>query len=197
MGGVILIASIVIWVLGYFPRDVKYSRDYDQLLAGETQQTDIVSLNQQREAERQAHSYIGKLGKAVEPVIKPLGFDWKMGVSLITGFAAKEIVISTMGVLYQAEGPTADMESASLQTKIREQVYLSGPKKGERVFTPLAGLSFLLFVLFYLPCMAVIAAVGKESGSWKWAGFVLLYTTGIAWAVSFLVYQAGSLLQMG
>lgn len=197
MGGVILIASVVIWALGYFPRDVKYSRDYDRLLALETQQTDIARLNQQREAERQEHSFIGKLGKAVEPVIKPLGFDWKMGVSLITGFAAKEIVVSTMGVLYQAEGSSAGMESASLQTKIREQVYLSGPKKGERVFTPLAGISFLLFVLFYLPCMAVIAAVGKESGSWKWAGFVLLYTTGIAWAVSFLVYQAGSLLQMG
>ncbi len=222
MGGVILIASVVIWALGYFPRNVPYSKDYDRLIAQESRQLDtnagkadgtgggagngeghaaienrITTLKQEREMERQEHSFIGRLGKTVEPVIRPLGFDWKMGISLITGFAAKEIVVSTMGVLYQAEGNPAGMETVSLQTRIREQVYLSGPRRGEPVFTPLAGISFLLFVLFYLPCMAVIAAVGKESGSWKWAGFVLLYTTGIAWVVSFLVYQAGTLLHMG
>lgn len=217
MGGVILVASVVIWALGYFPRNVEYSRDYDRLLALESQhlaamtaakegedgktvaaiEERMATLNQQREAERQQQSYIGRLGKAVEPAIRPLGFDWKMGISLITGFAAKEIVVSTMGVLYQADDPTRGRETVSLQTKIREQVYLSGPKKGTPVFTPLAGISFLLFVLFYLPCMAVIAAVGKESGSWKWAGFVLVYTTGIAWMASFLVYQVGTLFHMG
>ena len=218
MGGVILIASVVIWALGYFPRNVPYSKDYDRLIAQESRQLEtnagmvdgsgneagraatearITALNREREAERQEHSFIGRLGQSIEPVIRPLGFDWKMGISLITGFAAKEIVVSTMGVLYQAEGNPAGMETVSLQTRIREQVYLSGPRRGEPVFTPLAGISFLLFVLFYLPCMAVIAAVGRESGSWKWAGFVLLYTTGIAWMVSFLVYQAGTLLHVG
>ena len=196
MGGVILLASVVIWVLGYFPRDVEYSRDYEQLIQMETSEPELTLLKKQMEAERQQHSYIGQLGIAIEPVIRPLGFDWKMGISLVTGFAAKEVVVSTMGVLYQADEGTGESESVSLQNRIREQVYTSGNKKGKAVFTPLSGFSFLLFVLFYLPCVAVIAAVGRESGSWKWAGFVLFYTTAIAWTASFIVYQLGSLLQL-
>ena len=192
MGGVILVASVVIWALGYFPRNVEYTRDYDALIAGE--QGDITTLLREKEAERQEHSLIGRLGVAIEPVIAPLGFDWKMGIALVTGFAAKEIVVSTMGVLYQADENPLPRESTSLQSRIREQVYTSGPNTGGRVFTPLVGLSFLIFVLFYLPCVAVIAAVGRESGSWKWAGFVLFYTTAIAWVASFAVYQIGSLL---
>ena len=119
-----------------------------------------------------------------------------MGISLVTGFAAKEIVVSTMGVLYQADPSVVD-GTASLQQRIREEVYTAGPAAGTRVFTPLTGISFLLFVLFYLPCVAVIATVGRESGSWKWAAFVLFYTTVIAWSASFVVYQLGSLFQMG
>ncbi len=211
MGGVILLASVVIWVLSYFPRKVEFSENYPKLIqqeevrmdrmlargqmeeAAESQQK-IIRLQGEMEAEQQASSLIGRLGKTVEPVIRPLGFDWKMGISLLTGFAAKEIVVSTMAVLYQAND--AD-PTTSLQTRISEEVYISGPKKGEPVFTPLAGISFLLFVLLYLPCIAVIAAVGRESGSWKWAAFVLFYTTSLAWLVSFVVYQAGSMLQVG
>ncbi len=204
MGGVILLASIVIWALGYFPRTVEYSRDYDLLIAQEQLRIDasdlserISMLNLEKEAERQEHSLIGRLGKFIEPVIRPLGFDWKMGISLLTGFAAKEIVVSTMGVLYQVDVEPGGDGSASLQSRIREQVYTSGPQQGEPVFTHLSGFSFLLFVLFYLPCVAVIAAVGRESGSWKWAGFVLFYTTAIAYLASFAVYRLGTLLQIG
>ncbi len=203
MGGVILVASLVIWALGYFPRDVEYSRDYEQLIAVELQEgadpsaERITELRRQMESEHQLHSFIGRIGIAVEPVIRPLGFDWKMGISLVTGFVAKEIVVSTMGVLYQADKGEGTYGSVSLQQRIREQKYSSGPKAGTPVFTPLAGISFLLFVLFYLPCVAVIAAVGRESGSWKWAGFVLFYTTAIAWTASFVVYQLGSLFQFG
>ncbi|MEA3462135.1 MAG: ferrous iron transport protein B [Bacteroidota bacterium] len=202
MGGVILVASLVIWALGYFPRNVEYSVDYDKLISLEQQKgpeqsaSQITLLRQRMESERQKHSYIGRLGMAVEPVIRPLGFDWKMGISLVTGFVAKEIVVSTMGVLYQADMDVGD-ESHSLQVRLREEVYSEGPKAGTPVFTGLTGMSYLLFVLFYLPCVAVIAAVGRESGSWKWAGFVLFYTTAIAWTVSFVVYQLGSLLQLG
>jgi len=193
MGGVILIASIIIWALGYFPRKVEFSRDYEALIAGAQSTEEIDQLHSEREAERQYHSYIGMIGQAIEPVIRPLGFDWKMGISLISGFAAKEVVVSTMGVLYQAgEGEGANV---SLQEKIQQQVYTSGPRAGEKVYTPLSGLSFMLFVLFYLPCVAVITAVGREAGSWKWPLFVLLYTTTLAWLVSFIVYQAGSLLR--
>jgi ferrous iron transport protein B len=203
MGGVILVASLVIWALGYFPRNVEYSREYEQLIAAELEKgTDpsaatVAELQRQMEAEHQLHSFIGRMGIAIEPVIRPLGFDWKMGISLVTGFAAKEIVVSTMGVLYQVGTGDGTYGSVSLQQRIGQEKYTSGPKAGTTVFTPLAGISFLLFVLFYLPCVAVIAAVGRESGSWKWAGFVLFYTTAIAWTVSFVVYQLGSLFQLG
>ncbi len=197
MGGVILLASVVIWVLGYFPRNVQYTVDYEQLIANETSEARVTVLKNQMEAEKQKHSLIGRLGIAIEPVIRPLGFDWKMGISLVTGFAAKEIVVSTMGVLYQSDDGGGDAESSSLQNRIRDEVYTTGSKAGQPVFTPLTGLSFLLFVLFYLPCVAVIAAVGRESGSWKWAGFVLFYTTAIAWMASFVVYQVGSIFQLG
>jgi ferrous iron transport protein B len=199
---VILLASLVIWALGYFPRNVEYSKDYEQLILLEEQKKEEQSesqaylLTQQMESERQKNSYIGQIGTAIEPVIRPLGFDWKMGISLLTGFAAKEIVVSTMGVLYHAD-PYSDEGTASLQERIREQVYSEGPNAGSRIFTPLTGISFLVFVLFYLPCVAVIAAVGRESGSWKWAGFVLFYTTAIAWTASFAVYQLGTLFQLG
>jgi ferrous iron transport protein B len=196
MGGVILLASVVIWALGYFPRDVEYSKDFPSLIK-ETQDEALQTLLQQEmEAERQEHSFIGKIGVAIEPVIRPLGFDWKMGIALVTGFAAKEIVVSTMGVLYQASDTAGPDDDLSLQNRIREQVHTSGPQTGEAVFTPLVGISFLVFVLFYLPCVAVIATVGRESGSWKWAAFVVFYTTALAWLASFVVYQAGTLLHM-
>jgi len=203
MGGVILVASLAIWALGYFPREVDYSRDYEQLIAAELAKgvdvsaASVAEWQRQMESEHQLNSYIGRMGIAIEPVIRPLGFDWKMGISLVTGFAAKEIVVATMGVLYQADPGDGIQGSLSLQERIGQQTYTSGPRAGTRVFTPLSGISFLLFVLFYLPCVAVIAAVGRESGSWKWAGFVLFYTTAIAWTVSFGVYQLGSLLQLG
>lgn len=199
MGGVILIASVAIWALGYFPRNVEYSKDYDNLIAkeqlGHGSGNEVSQLLREKEAERQEHSLIGRLGIFIEPVIAPLGFDWKMGIALVTGFAAKEIVVSTLGVLYQADEMLPGEGTSSLEVKIREQVYTSGPKAGQKVYTGLSGLSFMIFVLFYLPCIAVIAAVGREAGNWKWAGFVLFYTTAIAWVASFIVFQAGSLIQ--
>jgi ferrous iron transport protein B len=220
---------VVIWALGYFPRNVSYTRDYDAEIAREQERMEtagdragvqaenkelrenlgiqednglhearerILELERAKEAERQAHSLIGRLGVAMEPLIAPLGFDWKMGIALLTGFAAKEIVVSTMGVLYQANNDAAPGTSTSLVSRIRAQVYTSGQRAGQPVFTPPVGLSFLVFALLYLPCMAVIATVGRESGSWKWAGFVLLYTTVIAWVASFAVFQLGTLLHM-
>jgi ferrous iron transport protein B len=203
MGGVILLASLIIWALGYFPREVDYTQNYEELIAAELEkgqdasEANMANFQMQMASEHQLNSFIGRIGVAIEPVIRPLGFDWKMGISLVTGFAAKEIVVSTMGVLYQVDAGEGSYGTVSLQERIAEQEYTSGPKAGTKVFTPLAGISFLLFVLFYLPCVAVIAAVGREAGSWKWAGFVLFYTTAIAWTVSFVVYQLGSLIQLG
>lgn len=212
MGGIILVASVIIWALGYFPRSVEYSKEYDKLIQAELSalqeigsgeqpvavetereliRENIDVLLREKESERQIHSYIGRIGHAIEPLIKPLGFDWKMGISLVTGFAAKEVVVSTMGVLYH-DNSQGDA-TVSLQEKIRIARFTDGERAGQLVYTKLTGISFLLFVLLYLPCVAVIATVGRESGSWKWSAFVLFYTTSLAWLLSFCVYQIGSL----
>jgi ferrous iron transport protein B len=123
----------------------------------------------------------------------PLGFDWKMSISLLSGLAAKEIVVSTMGVLYQTD-ENIQTHSPSLTEKLQSQTYTEGPKAGKKVFTPLVALSFMVFVLLYFPCIGVLAAIIKESGSWKWGLFTVFYTTGVAWLLSFILYQGGSLL---
>ncbi|MDE7074080.1 MAG: ferrous iron transport protein B [Odoribacter sp.] len=161
MGTIILFASILIWALGYFPRKRTHVAD---------------------EAEHMEYSYIGQIGKFIEPAIAPLGFDWKMGVSIATGLAAKEIVVSSMGILYHADDNT-------LPQSLQQQV----GNDGKPVFTPLVAYGFMLFILIYFPCMAVIAAIRKEAG-WRWAIFTIFYTTGVAWIVSFCVYQIGKLL---
>lgn len=165
MGTIILFASVLIWALGYFP------------LKDEATEPAVHLEN----------SYIGKLGKGIEPVIEPLGFDWKMGVSIITGLAAKEIVVSSMGILYHVDGEV-DESSQSLIENIRQQENAAG----EKVFTPLVAYGFMLFILIYFPCMAAIAAIRKEAG-WKWAMFTVFYTTILAWIVSFCVYQIGQM----
>jgi len=201
MGNVILVASILIWALGYFPRDVNYSVDYNaqvkllqtnSQLSSEEKEQQINHIEVTQEAERQEKSYIGQLGHAIEPVIEPLGYDWKMGVSILTGLAAKEIVVSTMGILYQAD-LHADETSGTLKDNLIKQEHTSGVLKGQRVFTPLVAFGFMLFVLIYFPCVAVIAAIKKES-SLNWAIFTMVYTTLIAWVVAFLTYQIGSLI---
>jgi len=168
MGGIILVASIIVWALGYFPHD------------------DSLSDQQQQE-----QSYIGRIGKTIEPVFRPQGFDWKLDVGLISGVGAKEIVASTMGVLYSddssfADDESYDAENADKYSRLRQKMEADG-------ITPLAAFCFLLFVLLYFPCVATIAAIKNESGSWGWALFAAGYTTALAWIVSAAVYQIGSL----
>ncbi|OQY05076.1 MAG: ferrous iron transport protein B [Bacteroidetes bacterium 4572_117] len=217
MGGVILIASILIWSLGYFPRTTDSNEKYDSevlniktkiknintqikinndtliqdQLTVFTQKLDSIDLL--KENNRQSSSYIGRIGRFVEPVMTPLGFDWKISVSLLTGIAAKEVVVSTMGVLYQANAE-ADENSESLKNKIKRETYKTGDNSGQTVFSPIVAMSFLLFILIYFPCIAVIAAVKKETGHWKWALFMVVYTTGLAWFVSFVTFQVGKLI---
>ena len=166
MGGIILVASIIVWALGYFPHN-------DKLKA----------------QEQQEQSYIGMIGKTVEPVFRPQGFDWKLSVGLISGVGAKEIVASTMGVLYSGDGTVADDEEAdeAKYSRLYQKMSADG-------VTPLIAFCYLLFVLLYFPCLATIAAVKNESGSWKWALFTAFYTTAVAWLVSAAVYQIGRLL---
>ena len=155
MGGIIMVASIIIWFLGYYPNHDAYSTT----------------------ASQQEHSYIGQIGKAIEPIIEPLGFDWKLGIGLISGAGAKELVVSTLGVLYTNE---SDIENVNLSERIP--------------ITPVVALGYMLFVLIYFPCVATLAAIKQESGSWKWALFAAFYTTVLAWIVAFLVNQIGSLI---
>ena len=200
MGTFILLASILIWGLSYYPRHVKYSNDYDAQISSvsadasltESEKQSVVSdLELSKASEHQEKSYIGRIGHFIEPAIQPLGFDWKIGISIVTGLAAKEIVVSSMGVLYHA-GKDANEKSGSLIEKLQEQKYSSGSLTGQKVFTPLVAFSFMLFILIYFPCVAVIAAIKKES-SWKWATFTMFYTTLIAWGVAFTVFQVGKL----
>ena len=154
MGGIIMIASILIWFLGYYPQG-----NYETI------------------AEQQENSYIGQIGKAIEPVIEPLGFDWKLGVGLLSGVGAKELVVSTLGVLYANDG---DLDSVNLSDRIP--------------ITATVALGYMLFVLIYFPCVATLAAIKQESGSWKWAFFAAFYTTALAWIVAFIIKQLGALI---
>lgn len=193
MGGPILIASIVIWFLGYFPQDKQRNADYDRKMAqvetsvlSESDKTEMLSeLKFAKNTDHQVNSYIGKIGHFVEPVMKPLGFDWKISVSLLSGMAAKEIVISTMGVLY-----TGDSDN---QQSLQDRLLAEKHADGTPIFTPLVVIGFLLFTLIYFPCIATIVAIKEESHSWKWALFSVFYSTGLAWLFAFLVFQIGGL----
>ena len=201
MGGVILVAVILIWALEYYPKDAAYTKPYDKMIAAKSAEVsqspqltadsltkEIRSLEVMKASEQQANSYLGRVGKFIEPVIAPLGFDWKMGVSLLSGVAAKEIVVSTLAVLYQA-----DEDNDKLTDKLQTERHTSGDRVGQLVFSPAAAAAFLIFILIYFPCVAVIAAIKKESGSWKWALFTIGYTTGLAWVMAFITYQVGSI----
>ncbi|MBK9290354.1 MAG: ferrous iron transport protein B [Bacteroidetes bacterium] len=202
MGSIILLASLIIWALGYFPRGGHIDKEIDAQISriqssdsGQTVENPdevIAQLELQRRQLKQENSFIGRLGHWIEPAIQPLGFDWKMGVSLLAGSAAKEVIISTMGVLYQTDADENRVEG--LAARLREQRYESGPKAGQPVFTPLVAFSFMVFILIYFPCIAVFAAIKKESGAWKWPLFTSVYTTLLAWLASFAVYQTGLML---
>lgn len=163
MATIILMFSIVVWFLGYYPQG-DYATD----------------------SERQEQSYIGRMGHAIEPIMSPLGFDWRMSVAILSGVGAKEVVVSTMGVIYSVDkGDLSEdelAEDATLQDVLRHSM------------TPAAALAFLVFVLLYVPCIATVAAIKKESGSRKWAVFSVVYTTTMAWLMAFLVYHIALLL---
>ncbi len=202
VGGLILVASIIIWTLQYFPQNVNYSKDYDGLISSANQQislsahkTDIEQLNTtitdlelEKELERTEKSYLGVLGKSISPVFEPLGFDWKITIGLLTGIVAKEVVISTMGVLFKASEEEG-MGDGELARSIQEHfaAISNAPP-------PLTAFSLLLFVLIYFPCVGVVMTIAKEAGHWGWAIFSMAFTTILAWIVSFFVFQIGQLI---
>jgi ferrous iron transport protein B len=213
MGGIILVASIIIWALGYFPREVDFSKDYNQLIS-QTEQNyqnqitesnseiatilslemnnEIQKINNIKLEEKQQKSYIGQIGNFIAPVFHPMGFDWKMTVSILTGVAAKEVVVSTMGVLYQV-GEGSNENNEGLRINLRNQKFTGSFRNGEHVFDNASALAFLIFILIYFPCIAVVVTITKES-NWKWSAFVVTYTTALAWFISFISYQVINLL---
>jgi ferrous iron transport protein B len=168
MGGVILVASIIVWALGYFPHN-------DTLT----------------QSEQQEQSYIGHMGKAVSPIFTPQGFNWKLDVSLIAGVGAKEIVASTIGVLYSGDDSFGDDDSFNEDTEKYARLHQQMASDG---ITPLTAYAYLLFVLLYFPCIATVVAIKNETGKWRWALASALYTTAVAWIVSALFFQIGSLV---
>ena len=159
--GIILISSVIIWFLGYFP----HHNDYPDKVT------------------QQENSYLGYIGKAIEPVLEPLGFDWQMGVGVLSGIAAKELVVSSMGVMYSID---EDVESGTGETKLQQALQNS--------ITPAAALAFMVFVLLYFPCIATFGAMMAETGGWKWPLFSAVYTIVIAWVMAFIVYRVALLL---
>ena len=169
MSGIILICSLVIWFLGYFPNHDSY---------GSVQ-------------EQQEHSFIGYIGKTMEPILEPLGFDWRMGVGIVAGVGAKELVVSTLGVMYADDEPIItdttgqDTESAG-ETRLQKALL--------RSVTPAGALAYMVFILLYFPCIATFIAIRNESGSWKWAIITAVYTIVLAWTAAFITFNIASLL---
>ena len=196
IGGVILIGVIIIWAMGYFPREVAPERIDHFLEEQKMHYSDFENDNEAREhAEellRLQNSYLGRIGQFIVPVMEPLGFDWKMSVAILAGLPAKEIIVSTMGVLYQTGGD--EENTANLATKLQNETYLDGPKRNTAVFSVPVALAFLVFVLIYFPCIGVVATIRSESGKIRWALFAMFYTTALAWLFAYLVFHLASLL---
>ncbi len=216
-GTVILVCSIALWALLSFPRDVELSRDYaaeaaavragapvaasaDGLPAGEgplapdgaivdVVEARLARLDAAERAERLQKSFGGRLGHLIEPVIAPLGFDWKIGVGLIGAFAAREVFVSTLGVVYGIEGEASE-ESVPLRRRLQDERW----PDGRRVYTPLVGLSLMVFFALAAQCMSTLAVVRRETRSWGWPVFLFAYMTALAWAASFAVTQGGRAL---
>ncbi len=214
MGGIILIASIIIWALQYFPRYHESDSIFEQQIAESTlnltnqlavekdslkqsilmdkHENFIQSITLQNQSLQQENSYIGQIGHFIEPALLPLGFDWKMGVSLLAGVAGKEIVVSTLGVLNQTD-LRVDDHTNGLTEKLQEQTFSHPKYKGQKVFTPLSAFGYLIFILIYFPCIAVIATIRREAGGWKWAIFMATYTTVLAYVLALAIHQIGIL----
>ena len=204
MGGIILAGSVIVWALLAFPRNVPYSFDYaaeidrvkasyvteitianepDKQLLEKRRDAAVANLIKSKKAEKAEKSFMGRIGKVIAPIFAPLGIDWRGSVALLTGFAAKEIVVSTLGILYVTdEGDDSEaLKSALLSSDM----------------TPLSALAMMTFVLLYLPCLATITTIRRETGSFSWMFFSVVYSTLLAWVVAFCVYQGGRIIGFG
>jgi ferrous iron transport protein B len=195
-GGVILACTVALWLLLSFPSEPADAQGFAQQRAqveaetsGAEREARLHELADAEQAAQLQHSYGGRMGHLIEPVIAPLGFDWKIGVGIVGAFAAREVFVSTMGVMYGVSAEV-DEESLSLRERIRDEAR----EDGRPVYTPLVGLSLMVFFALACQCMSTLAAVYRETHSWRWPLFLLTYMTALAWVASFVVYQGGRLL---
>jgi ferrous iron transport protein B len=193
-GTVILAISIILWALTAFPRvQSPMSNIQSQEVAASNEQP---TINEGQpaidESEQLQNSYAGKLGHFIEPVIQPLGFDWKIGVALIASFAAREVLVSTLSIIYNV-GKDETEESASLIQAVRD----AKKDDGTTTWTPLTALTLMVFFVLAMQCMSTVAVVRREANSWAWALFMVGYMTGLAYLAAFLTYQGGRLLGFG
>jgi ferrous iron transport protein B len=186
-GTVILAISIILWALTTFPRTENPEPEI------QTQNSEIATNDEQRTtneaAEQLKNSFAGRIGHVIEPVIAPLGFDWKMGVALISSFAAREVLVSTLSIIYNV-GKDADAESDSLISAVRE----AKKDDGSPAWTPLTAVTMMVFFVLAMQCMSTIAVVRRETNSWRWTLFMIGYMTALAYAASFFTFQIGKLL---
>ncbi len=182
-GTTIMAVTVVLWALLYFPRDVELGRDYDSLRAGASAEV-AAQLDAEESAERLAQSYGGRMGKAIEPLIAPLGYDWKIGVGVVGAFAAREVFVATMGVIYGI-GDGADEASEPLRDRMRAE----RRPDGTPLWTPAVGASLMVFFALSAQCLSTLAVVRRESGSWRWAAFLFAYMTVLAWVGAFVTFR--------
>ena len=193
-GTVILAISIILWALTYFPRNtVEVQSPKSNVQSQESDQSANVENEAAAENDKEAaqiqQSYAGKLGRLIEPAIEPLGFDWKIGIALISSFAAREVLVSTLSIIYNV-GKDADAENDTLISAIHD----AKKSDGSPVWTPLTALTLMVFFVLAMQCMSTIAIVRRETNSWAWALFMTFYMTGMAYVAAFLTYQGGRLL---
>ncbi len=182
-GTIILAISILLWALGTFPQRTEYGRDYDAAMAQAATPEDVEELAAQQQAETLEYTIIGRLGRVLEPVIRPLGFDWRVGTALVGSFAAKEVFVAQMGIVFSLGEDTSNPDD--LRTTLRQN------------YSPLQGLAMMIFCLLSAPCMATIAVTRRETESWGWALGMLFGMTLVAWICTFVVYRVGWLLGLG
>jgi ferrous iron transport protein B len=194
-GTVILAISIILWALTYFPRsavEVHSPQSVIQSQSGIEADNGQTVTEEAKESAQIQNSYAGMLGHAIEPVISPLGFDWKIGVALIASFAAREVLVSTLSIIYNV-GKDGDAENETLLQAVRE----AKRDDGTPAWTPLTALTLMVFFVLAMQCISTVAVVRRETNSWMWALFMVGYMTGLAYVAAFITYQGGKLLGFG
>jgi ferrous iron transport protein B len=196
-GTVILGINILLWFLATYPKSSAVQRQFAEQRAAVAaaqpaeRAAHIAEIDKQESGERLRHSFAGRLGRALEPAIAPLGFDWKIGIGIVASFAAREVFVSTMSLVYNVgELPDARTGAKTLAETLRQQ----RRPDGSPVYTTLVAVTLMVFYVFALQCVSTVAIVRRETNSWKWPVFQWLYMGVLAWVLAFLTYQGGRML---